>query len=316
MPVSFTPYASATQCSARCVFCSENLLHRDSQVLSASLRPGPRYHEELALALRALEGLPLDYSISGLESTDDPAWLLATLEVLEAHASRSEVGEQVLYTNAAGLADERAGPRLLDALVRFGLSRLEISRHAVEAAANQSIMRFHDGVAVATQGRFERTVRRAATTLPTRLVCVVQAGGVASLDEARRYLGWARSLGVDQVVFRELARTGDAYPDSPALALLEGRRVGLAELLPRERDGDFQLLAETEGYYWRSRTYRYDGGALWVSFEDSDYALMKERHRSGVVHKLIFHANGRLCADWDPEREVLLDLREPGPPVP
>ncbi|MCC7109989.1 MAG: hypothetical protein IT382_11915 [Deltaproteobacteria bacterium] len=312
--MSFTPYASAAPCSARCVFCSETLLHKDSRLLSGSLRPGPRYHEELALALRALEGLPLDYSLSGLESTDDPAWLLATLEVLEAHASRSEVGQQVLYTSAAGLADEGAGPRLIDALARFGLSRLEISRHAVEAAANQSIMRFNEGVAVATQGRFERTVRRVAGALPTRLVCVVQVGGVATLDEARRYLGWARSLGVDQVVFRELARTGADYPDSPALALLEGRRVELTELLPRERDGDFQLLAETEGYYWRSRTYRFDGGAVWVSFEDSDYALMKERHHSSVVHKLVFHANGRLCADWDPEREVLLDLRDVAAP--
>lgn len=312
--MSFTPYASVTPCSARCVFCSETLLHNDSQVLSASLRPGPRYHEELAGALRALEGLPLDYSLSGLESTDDPAWLLATLAVLEAHASRSEVGEQVLYTNAAGLADERAGPRLLDALVRFGLSRLEVSRHAVEAVANQAIMRFHEGVAVATQGRFERTVRRVAAALPTRLVCVVQDGGVATLDDARRYLGWARSLGVDQVVFRELARTGGEYLDSPALALHEGRRVELAEVLPTEADRDFQLLAETHGYYWRSRTYRFDEGTLWVSFEDSDYTLMKERHRSVVVHKLVFHANGKLCADWDPESQVLLDLRDAGAP--
>jgi hypothetical protein len=33
---------------------------------------------------------------------------------------------------------------------------------------------------------------------------------------------------------------------------------------------------------------------------------MKARHRSGVIHKFVFHANGNLCADWDPEREVLL----------
>ena len=49
-----------------------------------------------------------------------------------------------------------------------------------------------------------------------------------------------------------------------------------------------------------------------VTFETSDYGEMKRRHASGVVCKLVYHANGNLCGDWDPEREVLLSTRGGG----
>ncbi len=42
-PITFTPFASARPCSARCVFCSETLVHRAVRLLSASLRPQPDY---------------------------------------------------------------------------------------------------------------------------------------------------------------------------------------------------------------------------------------------------------------------------------
>lgn len=32
---------------------------------------------------------------------------------------------------------------------------------------------------------------------------------------------------------------------------------------------------------------------------------MHAQHGSGDVYKLVFHANGNLCADWNPERHVL-----------
>src|SRR6478736_5988140 len=63
-PVTFTPFASAQACSARCVFCSETLVHRDARVLSASLRPAGDYHAGLRRALHELRGLPIGISLS------------------------------------------------------------------------------------------------------------------------------------------------------------------------------------------------------------------------------------------------------------
>jgi hypothetical protein len=58
-PITFTPYASARPCSARCRFCSENLVNAQSGMRAARLRPGPGYFAMLDHALAALRGLPL-----------------------------------------------------------------------------------------------------------------------------------------------------------------------------------------------------------------------------------------------------------------
>lgn len=298
-PVTFTPFASAQACSARCTFCSETLVHDESRVLSASLRPRPSYAADLARALRVLEGLPIGYSLSGLEATDDVAWLERVLDVLDDHGRRSPVDERVLYSNGNGLSPRSTGDRLVVRLRAFALTRVELSRHAIEQDANDRIMRFHDGAHVKAHAAFEETVRFVrAGGVHVRLVCVVQKGGVATVDDARTYVAWARSLGVNDVVFRELSRTGARYRANNALRLVDDARVPVASLMHGT------VVERTRGYYYENvRCDLQDG--MSVTFEWSDYVDMKARHRSGVVHKLVFHANGNLCADWDPEREVL-----------
>jgi hypothetical protein len=301
LPVTFTPFASARPCSARCTFCSETLVHDESRVLSASLRPRATYAQELAACLRVLEGLPIGYSLSGLEATDDVDWLERVLDVLQGHGERSPVDERVLYSNGNGLSPRSTGARLLPRLVAFGLTRVEMSRHAVAQEANDAIMRFHAHAHVRERAAFEDTVRFVrAGGVHVRLVCVVQKGGVASFDDALAYVAWARSLGVNDVVFRELSRTGASYRDNNALRLVDDGRVSIETFL---RALDRAPVGEKRGYYYENVRCDFDG--VTVTFEWSDYVNMKARHRSGVVHKLVFHANGNLCADWDPEREVL-----------
>jgi hypothetical protein len=306
-PVTFTPFASARPCSARCTFCSETLVHDEARVLSASLRPRPSYAGELAACLHALEGLPIGYSLSGLEATDDAAWLLDVLDVLDAHGRASPVGERVLYSNGNGLSPRTTGAHLVPRLAAFGLTRVELSRHAVAQGDNDAIMRFHAHAATRDNDAFAEAVQFArAGGLRVRLVCVVQRGGVADLDAAERYLAWARALGVDDVVFRELSRTGARYRANASLRLVDDARVPIETFL-RALEGRnaraFAPIERTRGYYYENVRGTWDGVS--VTFEASDYVDMKARHASGVVHKLVFHANGNLCADWDPEREVL-----------
>ncbi len=313
LPVTFTPFASARPCSARCVFCSETLRHRDAGRLAASLRPGPEYREGLARALAALRGLPLGISLSGLEATDDPDWLLGVLDVLERHERHPEgrVTEKVLYSNAAGLCAETSGAVLLPRLARYGLTRVEVSRHHPEPARNDAIMRFRPGQPVARREVFEAAVRATRGHVPVRLVCIVQRPGVATPEDVEAYLRWAvDALGVTDVVFREFSRLHGLYLPNATARTVERDRVPmdtlLAPLLPGgEASADFQPLGVTHGYYYWNARLRWRERCD-VTFEASDYEAMKVRHRSGVIHKLVFHANGNLCADWDPEREVLL----------
>ncbi|MDB5389696.1 MAG: hypothetical protein JWM11_5342 [Planctomycetaceae bacterium] len=317
-PITFTPFASARPCSARCVFCSETLVHRDSHLLSASLRPRVEYPASLRRALRELRNLPISISLSGLEATDDADWLENVLAALDEHETAGGlIEEKVLYTNGAGLARETTGSRLLPKLQAYGLTRAEVSRHHFDQSINDDIMRFRPGQAIRERMIFERTVRDMQAYVPVRLVCVLQSSGIANAQDVYSYLAWAKELGVRDVVFRELSRLGVEYQPNQTLRVVERDRVVLETLLNELwRTGTppagLVPYAVTAGYYFWNLRLRGENG-MDVTFETSDYHEMKQHHASDVVYKLIYHANGNLCGDWDPEKQVLLDTCEEMP---
>jgi len=308
-PVTFTPYAAARPCSARCLFCSENLRSADGGALAQSLRPGPDHFERLSAALAQLRGLPLSWSLSGLESSDDEDWFLRLLATLGA-AERDgvQVEERVLYSNGAGFARGR-GEELIAALQGFGLSWLELSRHHHDAARNQRIMRFRDGEPIADGAVFEATARRLAAKLPLRQVCILQRGGIDDAGGIRAYLDWARACGAGTVIFREFSRLDAGYRGNATRRYIDAERAPIDEALAACMDAPWwprlTPLRITEGYYFWNLRLREQGSGMEVVFESSDYAAMHRRHASGDIYKLVFHGNGRLCAGWQPDRDVL-----------
>jgi hypothetical protein len=306
-PLTLTPYASSQPCSARCHFCSENLRRPDA-VAASALRPGPRYFAGLRRALDELRGLPRSYSLSGLEASDDADWLLQLLECLSDPADRADVEQRVLYANGAGLAGPR-GAELLAALEGFGLSWLELSRHHHEAAANQRIMRFRPGLAVAGEAGLRRLVGDARERFPVKLVCLLQRGGIDSPEGVARYLDWAAHLGADTVIFRELSRLDGGYRANATARYVEEQRVSLEPLLQACLDDPalgLQAEALTDGYYFWNLQARHRTG-LRLVFECSDYRTMHRRHAEGRVYKLVYFANGQLCAGWQPGQDLLLE---------
>lgn len=308
-PLTFTPYASARPCSARCRFCSETLhASDDSGARAAALRPGSQYFASLSRALRALQGVPLAYSLSGLESTDDPDWLCQLLATLHAaDAAGPQVEGAVLYTNGAGLV--RDGARLLPALERFGLSWVEWSRHHDAAAPNDRIMRFRSGERVAQQADAEGAIQATNAVVPVKLVCVVQQGGIANADDAWRYIAWARALGVRTVIFREFSALPTTYQANVTRRYVDAQRVRIDDLLaqclasPRFRH-TFEPEVLTQGYYFWNARWR-DARGTSVVFERSDYDALHACEQTGWVYKLVFHANEHLCAGWQPDQHVL-----------
>lgn len=310
-PVTFTPYAAARPCSARCRFCSENLRSRHSAMPAALQRPGRDYFEQLARALAQLTGLPLSYSLSGLETTDDPDFMCALLDELDRHAARSPVEQRVLYTNGAGLAGT-AQARLIARLSRFELDWIELSRHHHDAERNQAIMRFREGSPQRDAAGFDAMLGKLTRDFTVKLVCIAQCGGIDSAEALRDYLEWASARDVRSVILRELSKLDPSYVVNGTARHIESTRVGAATL---SRDS-LQLLGDrfvphsvTAGYYFWNVIGRYRN--LELIFEASDYAVMHALHDSDRVYKLVFHANGALCAGWDPDRHVLFDARVP-----
>jgi hypothetical protein len=200
--------------------------------------------------------------------------------------------------------------------VQVGLTRVELSRHHECPDPNHRIMRFRAGVHVQRQQPFEQVMARLRGRLHVRLVCVVQRGGVDTLEGVRRYLDWACDLGVSDVVFRELSRLGDCYQPNPTFTKIEQTRVPIERLLQEvwpdatATAPGFSLIGGKQGYYYWNLRLRYRD-AMDVTFETSDYAVMKRCHQSNETFKLVFHGNGALCGDWDPAKDVLI----PGGPL-
>jgi len=311
-PISFTPFASASPCSARCVFCSETLLYRDRTGMTAGLRPTSAYLGGLDAVLGELRTLPKALSLSGLEATDRPEWLLPVLALLQAdRAAGGAWTDGVLYTNGNGLATAAGRERLLPALQAAGVERLEWSRHHPDEAANQAIMRFRAGLPIAGQRSFEEAVRACNAVIPVVLSCVVQHGGVATLAGLEDYVALAQRLGARRAIVRELSRLGDLYQESASVRTVRKVRVPLEDLRePVLGSGRWSLVKVCQGYYYESTTYVGQDGFL-LTLETSDYVRMKQQHAAATIRKLVYHANGNLTADWDPATHILYAHAQP-----
>jgi hypothetical protein len=309
-PVTFTPYAAARPCSARCLFCSENLRTQRGSAPASLLRPGADYFSQLALALAQLEGLPLSYSLSGLETTDDADFMCGLLDALSHHAERSPVEQRVLYSNGAGLAGPQGG-RLMARLSDFGLSWIELSRHHFDAAQNQAIMRFRAGVPHGEGGEFDAMLAALRERFAVKLVCIVQRGGVDSAAALCSYLAWAKARGVRSVIVREFSKLDQSYQQNGTARYIDRARVDVQALLlqtSRALGDALHLHTVTAGYYFWNVVGSYQD--MEVIFEAADYAVMRAQHDSERVYKLVFHGNGALCAGWQPDEHVLFDARQ------
>lgn len=141
------------------------------------------------------------------------------------------------------------------------------------------------------------------------MVCVVQSGGIETCGDVMRYIDWARSLGVATVIFREFSELPSYYQHNATRRYIDDARIAMDDQLQAcLEDGRFRdryaPIALTKGYYfWNAR--RQSADQCEVIFEKSDYRAMHTREASGLIYKLVFHANEHLCAGWKPEQNIL-----------
>ena len=305
-PITFTPYASVKPCSARCKFCSENLRSLFSKQNTSLLRPDSDYFNTLEKALSELQGLPLSYSLSGLEMTDDAAWFSELLTMLSQHRNVSPIESSILYSNTAGLVGDNN--QLIDQIAKFNFDWIEVSRHHFDEPVNQRIMRFRQDQNISSNIVFSQVIETLLTKVDVKLVCIIQSGGVDSPESAIKYLQWANALGVKHVIFREFSSLNQSYKNNNTYRYIESSRKSMTQLLEQlfqysNFKANIDWLSSTSGYYFNNLIGTYKG--MSVTFEHSDYAVMNFKHASDKIYKLVFHANGNLCAGWAPDEHIL-----------
>jgi len=307
--LTFTPYANPTRCNAHCRFCSEELQRRHQKFLTAqnTISDYARYFEALESVLADLSTIQnIGLSLSGLEATSDPQWLLAFLKALSGQHV-PQFNEKVLYTNSSGL---HSCPELIYGLRDAGFNRLEISRCHYNDTINQSIMFINRDEPVYRNEAYEKLIQAVLQHVHVKNSCILTKVGINSITEVERYLDWALSLGVKQVVFRELSRLDDTYLNNKTKIWVEQNRVPidllLGEVMPDfgKQRKNWQYAHSKAGYYYYNEHFRYKD-EVEVIMETSSYNELMSRNESDVVQKLVFHSNGNLCGDWDPESHVI-----------
>ena len=303
---NFSVYSAQT-CNAKCRFCVEELRPASrghALALQKSVEQDDRRY--LAALEECLEGLrPLrpTISITGGEPSIDPR-LPRILELCAGYPAP----RRTVTTNGSGLLDRRSGRRIIDHIAQAGIDHLNVSRAHPDHDRNARLMVFRDGLRTDQLREVVGIARSAGARV--RLSCVLIVGAVDSLAEIRRYLDFARSCGVDNVIFRQLMQTDPRkVAENFVVKFSERRRAMLEPILDRIGDDpEFRFVRQVIGYYYYVEVWKYRD--MDVVFEEADLARLEETKREmpGIVHELIFHPNGKLASTWQPWDGIL------GPP--
>jgi hypothetical protein len=165
-----------------------------------------------------------------------------------------------------------------------------------------------EGLSIPDLERVIDIARRAGTRV--RLSCVLVAGAIDSLAGILGYLDFAGSLGVDNVIFRQLMKTDALTAERNfVVRFSDSRRVALEPLLDAvSAHSRFVFQRQIVGYYYYVEVWRY--GDMDVVFEEADLSRLEatKRLQPGVIHELVFHPDAKLASTWQPWDGVL------GPP--
>jgi molybdenum cofactor biosynthesis enzyme MoaA len=307
--LTFTPFANPVPCNAHCRFCSEELQKKENHQLTAQryIKDYNQYFEGLEKALLTIKSLHVGLSLSGLEATAEPTWLLRLLDVLEKIKPTFQFDEKVLYTNGSGLFKHTT---LVNALKNSGFDRIELSRCHPQQAINQSIMYFNRNEPIWQNESYETLVKSLHGQLFVKNSCILTQKGTKNVEDIEAYLHWAIDLGVKEVVFRELSRLDDSYlPNQTAKWVAENRVLIeplLQEVAPQHSQArkNWEYLYSTVGYYYYNEHYRYKN-QIEVILETSSYPALENANDTGTIQKMVFHSNGNLCGSWNPDANVI-----------
>lgn len=295
---------SAQTCNARCVFCVEELrpASRGGTLVQQKHieRNDERYFAALEQTLICVAPLAPSTSVTGGEPSKDPR-LPRIGRTLAKHGTR----QRTLTTNGSGLLDESEGGRIVDHITAAGISHLNISRAHPNHDRNAQLMSYRDGLAFAPLRHAISEAQRGGTQV--RLSCVLVKGAIDSLPGIVAYLDFAASLGVERVIFRQLMQTDPLTVErNHVVRFSDEHRVQLEPLLDAlSDDARFTFVKQIVGYYYYVEVFRCAG--MTVVFEEADLAQLERMKRAEpeLVHELIFHPSGQLCATWQPWDQVL-----------
>jgi pyruvate-formate lyase-activating enzyme len=214
-------------------------------------------------------------------------------------AGHETIGKCVLITNGHHLArrkrDEVAA--LLQDYAQAGLNVLAISRHHHDDDVSERLMSLRTDVA--TVARVWTEGRSQWTRLRLRFTCVLQRGAVDSIGAMEAYVGWAASLGVPEICFKELyvsTSVESVYHRHAANDWSHANQVPLALVLDFAARHGFQEIARLP---WGSPVFRgeWKGRPIQIAAYTEPSLFWERTH--GIARSWNLMSDGRCLASLE-----------------
>ncbi|MFJ4094003.1 radical SAM protein [Kitasatospora sp. NPDC089913] len=287
--VSVLPVASA--CQARCSFCFSAASISSDQPPARVPWGAVGHWLERARAAGAERAV--------ITGGGEPTLIPFEQQLRLVSACSAAFPKVVLITNAHTLAKGRHADRAdrLAALGDAGLSVLAVSRHHQDDAVSERLMALRTPVgSVIDTWRLERD---RWPRLRTRLICVLQRGGVADASGVADYLSWAAALGVEEVCFKELyvsTSTESLYFERSANVWSREHQVSLSVVTRFAAQHGFEAASRLP---WGAPVFRgtWDGRPMRIAAY-TEPSLLWER-TNGIARSWNVMADGRCYASLE-----------------
>lgn len=290
-------------CNANCRFCIEQFRFQNKGQMykKCKIRNDEEYFKRLEYVLDYLRPLNPSVSITGGEPTKSRR-LKRTLELIDKYEYR----KRVLTTNGSGLLDVVDGKSVIQHIVDNGFSHLNISRAHYNEDVNKSIMQYRTGYF--SNDDLRRIVDFAKiNNLRPRMSCVLLKEGVNSLDEIIKYLDFYESLGLDNVVFRELADfDSEIMLNLEKMAYCDANKIRLSDIWKHiDNDQRFTPIRQILGHYYWVKIHKYK--SIDMVSQKTDLVQLYCLRPEDTVFEMVFHPNGNLNGSWVDNEDILLE---------
>ena len=179
-------------CNCSCDFCLVKQ-ERKLPVISNQL-----YLTQLEQALKQLQGIPIEITITGGEPTLCPERLIPVLDLLK----RYNIPHRTFSTNGTGLLNCFQNKPILQHMKEAGAGyNINLSRMYMEESINQKLMK---GNTVSISDMKQIASFCDVNDMDIRISCNLMKNGVADFDSMKEYIKSVELLGFDNVIFREL----------------------------------------------------------------------------------------------------------------
>ncbi|NVM01003.1 MAG: 4Fe-4S cluster-binding domain-containing protein [Candidatus Helarchaeota archaeon] len=310
---------SGQECNGNCSFCVEQLrpLSRGRSLESQKtiISDDKEYFKLLEKTLNATKQLNPSISITGGEPSKD----IRLCSILDCIIN-SNMRKRTMTTNGSGLLDvnNETNLQVIDLLVHAKLSHLNLSRAHYNENINHQIMDLDEFFS--NEKLREIVIRAKMGGIRPRLSCVLLSGYVDNIQEIVKYLDWAASMGVENVVFRQLMQFDHkTHLKNRITQFCQDYFVPLVPLLQEIYQNeynyhpDFKFIKQVMGYYYYVEVFHYRkprNRGIDVVFEEADLSFIELRKQTdlkkNIIYELIFHPNGHLCSTWQPWDGLIL----------